>query len=72
MGFCIKYSEILNGDVMATIRNFHPQEVFEKNLNAANIALIPKKNRARELRDFRSISLIGSVYMLISKIHTEG
>jgi len=56
---------------MATIQNFHSQEVFEKSLNATYIALIPKKNGAKELRDFRPISLIGSVYKLISKILTE-
>ncbi|WMV33858.1 hypothetical protein MTR67_027243 [Solanum verrucosum] len=58
-------------DVMATIQNFHSQEVFEKSLNATYIALIPKKNGAKELRDFRPISLIGSVYKLISKILIE-
>ena len=34
-------------------------------------ALITKKNGAKELRDFRPISLIGSVYELLSKVLTE-
>ncbi|WMV58899.1 hypothetical protein MTR67_052284 [Solanum verrucosum] len=63
-----KRGEILKGDVMATIRNFHSQEDFEKSLNATYIALVPKKNGANKLKDFRPISLIGSVYKLISKI----
>ena len=33
--------------------------------------MIPKKNGAKELRDFRPISLIESVYKLISKVLTE-
>lgn len=35
------------------------------------MALIPKKVRAKELKDFRPISLIGSIYKIISKILTK-
>uniref|UniRef100_A0A0V0HSB7 Putative ovule protein n=1 Tax=Solanum chacoense TaxID=4108 RepID=A0A0V0HSB7_SOLCH len=35
------------------------------------LALIPKKNRAKELRDYRSISLISSIYKIISKTLAE-
>ncbi|WMV50523.1 hypothetical protein MTR67_043908 [Solanum verrucosum] len=42
-----------------------------KSYNATFIALIPKKKGAKELRDFRPISLIGSIYKLISKVLTE-
>ena len=30
--------------------------------------LIPKKEGAEDLRDFRSISLVGSVYKLLAKV----
>jgi len=33
--------------------------------------LIPKKVRAKELKDFRHINLIGSIYKIISKLLTE-
>ncbi|XP_019241886.1 PREDICTED: uncharacterized protein LOC109221911 [Nicotiana attenuata] len=56
---------------MKTIENFHSKEFFEKSINATYIALIPKKKGAKELRDFRPISLIGSVYKIISKMLTE-
>jgi len=56
---------------MKTFKNFYSHGVFEKSFNATYIALIPKKNGAKELRDFRSISLIGSVYKLLSKVLTE-
>lgn len=45
--------------------------MFERSFNATFIELIPKKKEAKELWDFRPISLIGSVYNLISKILTE-
>ena len=35
---------------------------FEKSLNATFITLIPKKHVAREIRDFRPISLVGGFF----------
>uniref|UniRef100_A0A7N2KUK5 Reverse transcriptase zinc-binding domain-containing protein n=1 Tax=Quercus lobata TaxID=97700 RepID=A0A7N2KUK5_QUELO len=40
---------------------------FEKSLNATFIALIPKKNGAPNIRDFRPISLVGSVHKILAK-----
>ena len=37
-------------------------------LNATFIALIPKKNGASNIRDFRPISLVGSVYKILAKV----
>uniref|UniRef100_A0A0V0GMI2 Putative ovule protein n=1 Tax=Solanum chacoense TaxID=4108 RepID=A0A0V0GMI2_SOLCH len=45
--------------------------MFEKSFNATFIVLIPKKDGAEELKDFRPISLIGGVYKIISKLITE-
>ena len=41
---------------------------FEKSLNATFIALVPKKNGASNIRDFRLISLVGSVYKILAKV----
>jgi hypothetical protein len=41
---------------------------FERSLNASFITLIPKKVNASNIRDFRPISLIGSVYKLLAKV----
>ena len=41
---------------------------FERSLNASFIALIPKKQNASNIRDFRPISLIGSIYKLLAKV----
>ena len=41
---------------------------FEKSLNATFIALVPKKNGASNIRDFRPISLVGSVYKILAKV----
>ena len=41
---------------------------FEKSLNVTFIALVPKKNGASNIRDFRPISLLGSVYKILAKV----
>lgn len=45
--------------------------MFEKCFNTSFIALLPKKLGAKDLKDFRPISLIGSIYKIISKVLTE-
>jgi len=37
-------------------------------LNATFLGLIPKKAKAENIRDFRSISLVGCIYKLLSKV----
>ena len=41
---------------------------FIKNLNATFLFLIPKKEGAKDLKDFRSISLVGDLYKLLVKV----
>ena len=47
---------------------FYHHSKFEKSLNATFIALILKKNDASNIRDFRPISLVGSLYKILSKV----
>ena len=47
---------------------FYQYSKFEKSLNATFIALIPKKNGAFNIRDFRPISLVGSVYKILAQV----
>ena len=55
-------------DVLAIFEEFFQHCKFEKSLNATFIALIPKKNDAFNIRDFRHISLVGSVYKILTKV----
>uniref|UniRef100_A0A2N9G1C3 Reverse transcriptase domain-containing protein n=1 Tax=Fagus sylvatica TaxID=28930 RepID=A0A2N9G1C3_FAGSY len=54
--------------ILAIAHEFHTHNQFEKSLNATFIALIPKKSEAREVKDFRPISLVGSVYKILAKV----
>ena len=55
-------------DVLAVFEEFYRHSKFEKSLNAIFIALIPKKNDASNIRDFRPISLVGSLHKILSKV----
>ena len=55
-------------DILAVFDEFFQYCKFEKSLNATFIALIPKKNDASNIRDFRPISLAGSVYKILAKV----
>ena len=39
-----------------------------RSLNTTFIGLIPKKGGAKDLRDFKPISLMGSLYKLLAKV----
>jgi hypothetical protein len=68
MAFFQKCWPVLQDDIMGFFEEVYDQGQFESSLNATFLALIPKKNDARNIKDFRPISLIGSVYKLLSKV----
>jgi len=53
--------------VMGFSADSHRNGVFEKILNATFISLIPKVG-AVDLKDFRPISLVGSMYKILAKV----
>ena len=57
---------IVKKDVMAVFKDFFDMGKFVKSLNSTFIVMIPKKEGAEDLKDFRPISLVGSLYKLIS------
>ena len=59
---------MIEKDVMTFFADFHSQRIFEKSLNATFLCLIPKKINAVNIKDFRPISLVGSLYKLLSKV----
>ena len=58
----------LKQEIIELFGNFHSQAIFEKSLNATFLAFIPKKVDAVNVRDFRPISLVGSIYNILSKV----
>ena len=60
--------QVLEKDVLAFFEEFYQYSKFEKSLNTTFIVLIPKKNYASNIRDFRHISLVGSMYKILAKV----
>jgi hypothetical protein len=59
---------IMKANLMNFFHNFLEHERFVKNLNATFFTPIPKKLGQLEIRDFKPISLIGSVYKILAKV----
>jgi hypothetical protein len=60
--------EVIKEDVMAVFEEFYTRGKFVKCINSTFISLIPKIQGAKEVKDFRPISLVGGVYKIISKV----
>ncbi|GKF19702.1 hypothetical protein Tco_0068340 [Tanacetum coccineum] len=66
--FYRKYWTTIDDDVFQAVRDFFVNGHFPRGCNSSFIALIPKIQDAKFVKDFRPISLIGSVYKIIAKI----
>ena len=53
---------------MSFFTEFYEHSKFVKRLNATFLVLIPKKVGVENLRDFRLISLVGSLYKWLAKV----
>ncbi|GJV06109.1 RNA-directed DNA polymerase, eukaryota [Tanacetum coccineum] len=63
-----KYWNLIDYDVVAAVTSFFSTGSFPPGCNSSFIALIPKTQEAKMVKDFRHISLIGSMYKIITKI----
>nr|GEW42912.1 RNA-directed DNA polymerase, eukaryota [Tanacetum cinerariifolium] len=66
--FFRKYWKIIDNDVVAAVMYFFDTGVFPPWCNSSFIALITKMHEAKMVKDFRPISLIGSIYKIITKV----
>ena len=60
--------DVVKVEIMNLFREFHDKGRFVKSLNSTFIVLILKKGEVEELKDFRPISVIGSIYKWIAKV----
>nr|GEU93940.1 RNA-directed DNA polymerase, eukaryota [Tanacetum cinerariifolium] len=63
-----KYWNIVGPDFCEAVEYFFEIGLFSKGFNSSFVALIPKVADAKFVNDFRPISLIGSVYKVVTKI----
>ncbi|GKD47616.1 RNA-directed DNA polymerase, eukaryota [Tanacetum coccineum] len=67
-GFYRRFWYLIEKDVCDAVRYFFINGEFSNGCNSSFIALIPKIPDANMVKDFRPISLVGSLYKIISKI----
>jgi len=68
MGFVKDYWPELCDDFMRFLGDFHRNGKLSKGINSTFIALIPKVECPQRLNDFRPISMVGSLYKVLSKV----
>ena len=68
MAFFQKCWSVVESDVLGFFEEVYEHGTFAQSLNATFVALIPKKSNATNIRDFHPISLVGSVYKILSKV----
>ena len=68
MTFFHKCWSVVEKNVIDFFEHFHRHFVFERCMKASFLTLIPKKSNAVNIKDFRPINLVGSVYKLLSKV----
>ena len=60
--------DVVKSDIMGLFRDFHEHGSFVRSLKSTFVVLIPKRGGVEDLKDFRPISLTGSIYKLIAKV----
>ncbi|XP_010431135.1 PREDICTED: uncharacterized protein LOC104715426 [Camelina sativa] len=65
--FFQRFWSTIKGDLVALVKEFFRTDRFDPRLNETNICLIPKKDMAQWMTEFRPISLCDVCYKIISK-----
>ncbi|RVW43589.1 LINE-1 reverse transcriptase-like [Vitis vinifera] len=60
--------DFVKEEIVDLFKEFYEQRSFAKSLNNTFLILIPKKGGAKDLGDYRSISLLGGLYKLLAKV----
>ena len=59
--------DFVKGEVLEEFKDFYETSRFVRSLNSNFIVWVPKKMGAEDFKDFRPVSLVGSLYKLIAK-----
>ena len=68
MAFWLFCWDLVKVEIMGFFKELHERGKFVKSLNATFLVLVPKKGGVEDLKDFRPISLVGSLYKLLAKV----
>ena len=68
MNFIRKIREVVEVDIQQIVSNFFSSGHLPRSLNMTWVTLIPKFEGAQDMKDYRPISIVGSIYKIISKV----
>ncbi|PNY01857.1 cysteine-rich receptor-like protein kinase, partial [Trifolium pratense] len=60
--------DIIKGDIMEFLSEFHGNAFLPKAITASFLTLIPKKDHPQALSDYRPICLVSSLYKILAKV----
>ena len=66
--FFKKFWDVVKNDIWRMFNEFYDNGVLARGCNASFLALIPKVDSPLGLNDYRPISLVASIYKMISKV----
>ena len=68
LAFFQKSWDVIKSDLIFGMNDFHASGVVNRGVNETYVALIPKKYGSCRISEFRPISLVTSLYKIISKV----
>ena len=60
--------DVIKEDLVRVFAEFHSSGIINQSTNASFIVLLPKKSMTKKISDYRPISLITSLYKIITKV----
>ena len=60
--------DFVKEEVLGFFKEFFEHSQFVKSLNATFLVLVPKRRTVEDLQDLRSISLVGGLYKILTKV----
>ena len=64
--------DIVKEEIMLLFNELYENAKFVRNLNATFIVFVPKTGGAEDIRDYKLISLVNSIYKLMAKVLAKG
>ena len=61
---------MVKDDLMKVFQEFHSRGIANQSTNATFIPLVTKKSQTSKISDFRPISLVTSLYKIITDVRT--
>lgn len=68
LAFFQHYWNKVKANMMDSVVEFQEMGEFEKSLSASFVVIIPKRKGTLSMKDYKPISLVGSIYKIITKV----